>query len=68
MIKNRRIKLISALLLTAAILISALPAAALAYEHDPRLNDHAMADVTADPDAVFGFSPGPDGSLASYAG
>ncbi len=68
MIKNRRIKLISALLLTAAILISALPAAALAYEHDPRLNDHAMADVTADPDAVFGFAPGPDGSLASYAG
>ena len=37
------------------------------YEHDPRLNAKAMEDIIADPDAVYGFSPSPDGSLAPYA-
>ncbi len=41
--------------------------AAFRYEHDPRLNAKAMADIIADDSAVYGFSPSPDGSLAVYA-
>ena len=37
------------------------------YEHDPRLNAKAMADIVVDPTAVYGFSPSPEGSLSSYA-
>ena len=37
------------------------------YRHDPRLNPSAMADIVADPTAVYGFAPSPDGSLAMYA-
>ncbi len=40
---------------------------AFRYEHDPRLNPKAMADIVVDPSAVYGFSPSPEGSLASYA-
>ena len=43
-----------------------LATAALAYEHDPRLNPTAMRDIVVDPDAVYGFSPSPDGSLSAY--
>ena len=43
-----------------------LATAAGAYDHDPRLNPTAMADIVVDPDAVYGFSPSPDGSLSSY--
>lgn len=37
------------------------------YEHDPRLNPRAMEDIVVDPDAVYGFSPNPEGTLAPYA-
>ncbi|MBQ7720920.1 MAG: S-layer homology domain-containing protein [Clostridia bacterium] len=68
----------SALCLLIAALIAAvfsLPAFAVTemvpvyfrYEHDPRLNPSAMADIVADPSAVYGFSPSPDGSLKEYA-
>ena len=51
---------------------TAAPAAAesgrFLYQHDPRLNPTAMADIIADPDAVYGFSPDPDSArLGSYA-
>ena len=42
-------------------------AAPFRYEHDPRLNPSAMADIVENPEAVYGFSPSPDGSLAAYA-
>ena len=41
--------------------------AAFRYQHDPRLNPSAMADIVVDPSAVYGFSPSREGSLASYA-
>ena len=47
------------------LLISGKPA--FRYEHDPRLNPKAMADIVVDPTAVYGFAPSPDGSLSSYA-
>lgn len=37
------------------------------YQHDPRLNHKALADIIINPDAVYGFSPSPTGSLAAYA-
>ena len=36
------------------------------YQHDPRDNPRAMADIVVNPKAVYGFSPSPEGSLASY--
>lgn len=37
------------------------------YEHDPRANPRAMADIVADPTAIYGFRPSAEGSLAMYA-
>ena len=71
--KQKRIHsvMIPALLLSIACMLSALAPTAFAdgepafrYEHDPRLNPKAMADVVADPSAVYGFAPSPDGSLS----
>ena len=75
---NRPIKFSAILLCLAFVLsIMALPVsaadrtgsagAAFRYEHDPRLNAKAMADIIVDPAAVYGFSPSPEGSLSSYA-
>ncbi len=36
------------------------------YEHDPRENPTAMADIVEDPKAVYGFAPSPEGGLKSY--
>ncbi len=40
------------------------------YQHDPRINSSAMADIVVNPDAVYGFSPDPAstrlGEYASY--
>ena len=70
---------LSAILLSLVFILSIAPFPALAedqtspagssfhYEHDPRLNARAMADIIVDPTAVYGFSPSPDGSLSSYA-
>ena len=40
------------------------------YEHDPRENPEAMADIIENPNAVYGFSPDPEstrlGTFAEY--
>jgi len=61
------------LMLTLGLMVQVLilPAAASAqngfsYRHDPRLNPKAMEDIVVDPNAVYGFSPSPDGSLKEY--
>lgn len=64
-----------ALMLILCLLGATLPAyaaeseekTAFRYWHDPRLNSSAMADIIVNPDAVYGFSPSPDGSLKQYA-
>lgn len=46
----------------------ALAEAPFTYEHDPRNNPEAMADIIADPDAVYGFRPDPESPrLGVYA-
>ena len=37
------------------------------YQHDPRSNPHAMADIVEDDTAIYGFRPSTTGSLAMYA-
>ena len=38
------------------------------YDHDPRRNASAMADIVVNPDAVYGFSPDPKSTrLGDYA-
>ena len=52
----------------AAVSSSASKDGAFAYEHDPRENAEAMADIVVNPDAVYGFSPNPESTrLGSYA-
>ena len=56
----------------AFILAVSLPAVSFAangfrYEHDPRLNPSAMADITEDENAIYGFRPSETGSLKAYA-
>ncbi|MBQ1285793.1 MAG: LPXTG cell wall anchor domain-containing protein [Lachnospiraceae bacterium] len=41
--------------------------AAFQYEHDPMQNPDAAADIIVNPDAVYGYSPNPEGSLRGYA-
>lgn len=40
---------------------SVAESAPFVYEHDPRQNPAAMRDIVVNPDAVYGFSPRPDG-------
>ena len=67
----RSISVLLMLSIACIVSVSATPASAAAepfrYEHDPRLNPSAMADIVVDSDAVYGFAPSPDGSLSSYA-
>lgn len=37
-----------------------------AYQHDPRDNPSAMKDIVANDNAVYGFSPSPEGTLKGY--
>ena len=37
------------------------------YQHDPRENPSAMADIVADETAIYGFRPNETGSLSIYA-
>ena len=37
------------------------------YEHDPRNNPSAMADIIEDENAIYGFRPSESGSLSMYA-
>ena len=39
----------------------------LYYQHDPRDNPSAMADIVEDENAVYGFRPSETGSLSVYA-
>ena len=55
----------AALVMTSILLAAA--AAGFAYQHDPRENPAAMADIVADPAAVYGFRPSETGSLKAYA-
>ena len=64
-------KLLCLLLGLTALLAALVPAQAadgFRYRHDPRLNPSAMADVTVDAAAVYGFRPSETGSLKQYAG
>ncbi len=55
-------------LLLSLCLAAAAEQAPFAYLHDPTLNPSAMADIVADPHAVYGFSPSPESKrLGSYA-
>ncbi len=62
---------VSAKLDAAPVLIVPAPGTDLTvrpYEHDPRLNPTAMADIVYDPAAVYGFRPNPESArLGSYA-
>jgi|GEM_PF-1658767 len=68
--KKRLLRALPALLLAVCCLFSALGvtagAAGFRYRHDPRLNARAMEDIVVDPEAVYGFSPSPYGSLKQY--
>ena len=46
---------------------SSVAAEVFTYEHDPRENPKAMADIVEDPNAIYGFRPSETGSLAMYA-
>ena len=56
-----------ALILMLAVSLAAFAANGFRYEHDPRLNPSAMADIVEDENAVYGFRPNETGSLKSYA-
>ena len=59
------------LFLSLVIIVSAgVPAYAangFSYQHDPRQNPGAMADIIEDEDAIYGFRPSETGSLKAYA-
>ena len=69
--KNRVLKLTIALVLIAGLLVPvfsfAQSDAKFSYRHDPLLNPSAMADIVADPKAIYGFRPTETGSLKMYA-
>ena len=64
-------RVIFATALTVALLLSAfgctISKRTFKYEHDPRLNPSAMADIVEDKTAVYGFRPSKTGSLKAYA-
>ena len=70
--KTRSSRRFLPLILCIVLLLCAMPVHAEAqsgpfrYLHDPRLNSRAMEDIVVNPDAVYGFSPSPDGGLAAY--
>ena len=55
----------AALVMTSMLIAAA--AEGFVYQHDPRNNSAAMADIVADPAAVYGFRPSETGSLKAYA-
>ena len=49
-------------------IIFACVAPTFVYDHDPRENPEAMADIVENPDAVYGYSPNPESTrLGTYA-
>ena len=69
MLKKSLSLLLSFLLFVSAgvMPIYACAASTFAYEHDPRQNAAAMADIVADENAIYGFRPSEAGSLKNYA-
>ena len=68
--KQNLIKLlstISILVLITSFLLFACQDKKFKYVHDPRENPSAMADIIEDENAVYGFRPTKEGSLAMYA-
>ena len=68
--KNRVIKLLNIILIIVLIMSITLFACSemkFKYEHDPRDNPSAMADIIEDENAIYGFRPSETGSLAMYA-
>ena len=55
----------AALVMTSMLIAAA--AEGFVYQHDPRNNSAAMADIVADSAAVYGFRPSETGSLKAYA-
>ncbi len=69
--KNRKvislISLITVLLLVMSFMLFACQEKKFKYVHDPRENPSAMADIIEDENAIYGFRPSKEGSLAMYA-
>ena len=69
--KNQRIikllGIITILVLLTSVFLFACSEKKFKYEHDPRKNPSAMADIIEDENAVYGFRPSESGSLAMYA-
>ena len=63
---TRFLLIILALAITVSVVLSACTKK-FRYEHDPRENPYAMADIVEDENAIYGFRPKADGSLAMYA-
>lgn len=66
----KRLRGVTALLVCLNLIVSYAASAegVFRYRHDPRLNAYAMADVTVDAEAVYGFRPREDGSLKNHLG
>ena len=67
---KKAIKLLSVitpLVLIMSVLLFACSEKKFKYEHDPRENTSAMADIVEDENAIYGFRPSETGSLAMYA-
>ena len=68
----KKLRIVLALILILSALCVAVSGCTISkrtfkYEHDPRQNPSAMADIVEDPNAVYGFRPSPTGSLKMYA-
>ena len=61
------LSVITALVLIMSVVLFACSEKKFKYEHDPRKNPSAMADIIEDENAVYGFRPSESGSLAMYA-
>ncbi len=66
--KNIQKRIIASVVSTLVLLLmfAGTVRAAFQYEHDPMQNPVAAADIIENPDAVYGYSPNPDGSLKNY--
>ncbi|MBP5242955.1 MAG: hypothetical protein J6Z36_04610 [Clostridia bacterium] len=64
---SRYISILAALIFAIGLAFSACAPKSFEYEHDPRENPRAMADIVVDENAVYGFRPSEEGSLAVYA-
>ncbi len=61
------LSVITALVLIMSVVLFACSEKKFKYEHDPRDNPSAMADIVEDENAIYGFRPSETGSLSMYA-